>query len=92
MAGSHGPAFAQFAHGLKPQHPTALPQVQGLITIPFTPKTVNTQTLVYGVSLTEILDFRDVLDDPRERVLDNSLNKIILTIEVRHSCREVGSR
>jgi hypothetical protein len=80
--GTHGPAFSQFAHGIKPQHPTALPQVQGLITIPFTPKPISNQTVLFGVSLTEILDFRDVLDDPRERVLDNSMNKILLTIEV----------
>ncbi|KAJ7306750.1 hypothetical protein DFH08DRAFT_901580 [Mycena albidolilacea] len=81
VVGTHGPAFSQFAHGIKPQHPTALPQVQGLITIPFTPKPINNQTVLFGVSLTEILDFRDVLDDPRERVLDNSMNKILLTIE-----------
>ncbi|KAJ6572172.1 hypothetical protein B0H19DRAFT_679247 [Mycena capillaripes] len=81
VAGSHGPAFSQFAHGLKAQHPTVLPQQQGLIIIPFTPKPINGQALSYGVSLTEILDFRDVLEDPRERVLDNSMNKILLTIE-----------
>ncbi|KAF7348621.1 hypothetical protein MVEN_01380100 [Mycena venus] len=81
VAGTHGPAFSHFAHGLKPQHPTPLPQVHGLITIPFTPKPINNQTVLYGVSLTEILDFRDVLEDPRERVLDNSMNKILLTIE-----------
>ncbi|KAJ7074953.1 hypothetical protein B0H15DRAFT_868313 [Mycena belliarum] len=80
VAGTHGAVFSQFAHGLKPQTPTALPHVPGLITIPFTPKPIGNQTLL-GVSLAEILDFRDVLDDPRERVLDNSLNKIYLTIE-----------
>ncbi|KAJ7676461.1 hypothetical protein B0H17DRAFT_1080084 [Mycena rosella] len=80
VAGSHGAVFSQYAHGLKPQIPTSLPSVPGLITIPFTPKFVTGQTL-HGVSLAEILDFRDVLDDPRERVLDNSLNKIFLTIE-----------
>ncbi|KAJ7746493.1 hypothetical protein DFH07DRAFT_591421 [Mycena maculata] len=80
VAGSHGAVFSQYAHGNKPQHPTPLPSIEGLINIPFTPKPLNNQTL-YGVSLTEILDFRDVLDDPRERVLDHSLNKIFLTIE-----------
>ncbi|KAF8217662.1 hypothetical protein K438DRAFT_2006714 [Mycena galopus ATCC 62051] len=81
VVGTHGPAFSKFAHGLKPQHPTALPQVQGLITIPFTPKALNSHAVLFGVSLTEILDFRDVLEDPRERVLDNSMSKISLTIE-----------
>ncbi|KAJ7096067.1 hypothetical protein C8R44DRAFT_378807 [Mycena epipterygia] len=80
VAGSHGAVFSQYAHGLKPQIPTALPALPGLITIPFTPKALHNQTL-HGVSLTEILDFRDVLEDPRERVLDHSLNKIYLTIE-----------
>lgn len=92
VAGSHGAVFSQYAHGLKPQHPTVLPTMEGLINIPFTPKPLNNQTL-HGVSLTEILDFRDVLDDPRERVLDNSLNKIYLTIEVRLCdliCRFLG--
>ncbi|KAJ6457093.1 hypothetical protein C8R47DRAFT_1227631 [Mycena vitilis] len=81
VAGTHGPAFSTFAHGLKPQHPTLLPQIPGLITIPFTPKPMHNQTVLYGVSLTEILDFRDVLEDPRERVLDNSMSRIMLTIE-----------
>ncbi|KAJ7512377.1 hypothetical protein B0H11DRAFT_1950902 [Mycena galericulata] len=81
VAGSHGAVFSQYAHGTKPQHATSLPAVEGLINIPFTPKPISNQTL-HGVSLTEILDFRDVLEDPRERVLDNSLNKIYLTIEV----------
>ncbi|KAJ7484310.1 hypothetical protein FB451DRAFT_1554869 [Mycena latifolia] len=80
VAGTHGAVFSQFAHGLKPQIPTALPSVPGLIKIPFTPKAVGNQAL-HGVSLAEILDFRDVLDDPRERVLDNSPNKIYLAIE-----------
>ncbi|KAJ7803891.1 hypothetical protein B0H14DRAFT_1631873 [Mycena olivaceomarginata] len=80
VAGTHGPVFSQWAHGVKPQHPTALPLVHGLITITFTPKPINNQT-VFGVSFTEILDFRDVLENPRERVLDNSMNKILLTIE-----------
>jgi hypothetical protein len=82
VAGTHGAVFSQFAHGLKPQILSALPSVAGLINIPFTPKPIGNQTL-YGVSLAEILDFRDVLADPRERALDNSLNKIFLTIEVR---------
>ncbi|KAJ7150881.1 hypothetical protein C8R43DRAFT_1005489 [Mycena crocata] len=81
VSGSHGAVFSQFAHGLKPQHPTSLPAIKGLITIPFTPKPLGNQTL-HGVSLTEILDFRDVLDDPRERVLDNSLNNIFITMEL----------
>ncbi|KAJ7034555.1 hypothetical protein C8F04DRAFT_1101353 [Mycena alexandri] len=81
VAGSHGPAFSQYAHGLKPQHPTALPQVHGLVTVPFMPKALNNHQTLYGVSLTEILDFRDVLEEPRDRVLDSSLNKILLTIE-----------
>ncbi|KAJ7684419.1 hypothetical protein DFH06DRAFT_1155584 [Mycena polygramma] len=81
VAGTHGPAFSTFAHGLKPQHPTLLPQIPGLITIPFTPKPMHNQAVLYGVSLTEILDFRDVLEDPRERVLDNSMSRIMLTIE-----------
>ncbi|KAJ6600000.1 hypothetical protein DFH09DRAFT_627962 [Mycena vulgaris] len=80
VSGSHGAVFSQYAHGLKPQIPSVLPPLPGLINIPFTPKAIGNQTL-YGVSLAEILDFRDVLDDPRERVLDNSLNKIYLTIE-----------
>ncbi|KAJ7474525.1 hypothetical protein B0H11DRAFT_2035756 [Mycena galericulata] len=80
VAGSHGAVFSQYAHGTKSQHATSLPAVEGLINIPFTPKPISNQTL-HGVSLTEILDFRDVLEDPRERVLDNSLNKIYLTIE-----------
>ncbi|KAJ7636854.1 hypothetical protein FB45DRAFT_907503 [Roridomyces roridus] len=80
VAGSHGAAFAAYAHGSKPQIPTALPTVEGLINIPFTPKPARNQTL-FGVSLAEILDFRDVLDDPRERVLPPNTEKIYLTIE-----------
>ncbi|KAJ7430110.1 hypothetical protein B0H11DRAFT_2139550 [Mycena galericulata] len=77
VAGSHGAVFSQYAHGTKPQHATSLPAVEGLINIPFTPKPISNQTL-HGVSLTEILDFRDVLEDPRERVLDNSILDTLL--------------
>ncbi|KAJ6469373.1 hypothetical protein C8R45DRAFT_1016843 [Mycena sanguinolenta] len=82
IVGTQGPSFSKFAHGIKPQVPTPLPQIQGLITIPFTPKSINNHTVLFGVSLIEILDFRDVLENPRERVLDDALNQIALTIEL----------
>ncbi|KAK7059769.1 hypothetical protein R3P38DRAFT_2837761 [Favolaschia claudopus] len=77
VSGIHGPGFSQFAHGLKPQHATQLPEVPNLITIPFTPKHIKNCNVLLGVSLTEILDFRDVLYSPRERVLDDDTTKII---------------
>ncbi|KAF7338778.1 hypothetical protein MSAN_02200300 [Mycena sanguinolenta] len=82
IVGTQGPSFSKFAHGIKPQVPTPLPQIQGLITIPFTPKALNNHAVSFGVSLIEILDFRDVLESPRERVLDDALNNITLTIEL----------
>ncbi|KAJ7730837.1 hypothetical protein B0H14DRAFT_2998768 [Mycena olivaceomarginata] len=60
-AGTHGPVFSQWAHGVKPQHPTALPLT------------------VFGVSFTEILDFRDCLGKTRVNAFSTTpMNKISL--------------
>jgi hypothetical protein len=49
-------------HGPKPQFPTPLPSIPGLVKILFTSKPVANQTL-YGVPLSERLNFCDVLEN-----------------------------
>ncbi|KAJ7199210.1 hypothetical protein GGX14DRAFT_468277 [Mycena pura] len=81
MVATLGPLYAQFAHGFRPQIPSTLPVMEDLITIPFVPKVIPGAQAVYGVSLPEILDFCDVLENPNDRVLDNATSKIYLVME-----------
>ncbi|KAJ7056184.1 hypothetical protein C8F01DRAFT_1373150 [Mycena amicta] len=98
MVAQLGPAYAQYAHGIRPQLPTPLPATDRVVTIPFTPKplinvpaagNVNStgHIVQFGVSLSEIYDFCDVLENPNDRVLeplrliDGSMSKIYLLME-----------
>ncbi|KAJ7502160.1 hypothetical protein B0H11DRAFT_1989771 [Mycena galericulata] len=69
----------------KPQFPTPLPSIPGLVKILITSKPVANQTL-YGMSLSEILDFRDVPEDAPNSVPHNSPERSLLTIKIRCSC------
>ncbi|KAF7291992.1 hypothetical protein MIND_01224900 [Mycena indigotica] len=82
-----GPGYVQYAHGLRPQLPTQLPPLEGLTRIPFTPKPLASTPIQMGVSLSEIMDFCDVLDNPDTpvlepiRLIDGSMGKIYLIME-----------
>ncbi|KAJ6608211.1 hypothetical protein B0H10DRAFT_2068584 [Mycena sp. CBHHK59/15] len=83
LAGTTDPVFAKFYHGQKPQIPTPLPPpMDGIIMIAFNPK-LSSSHMVFGVSMAEILDFRDCMENPREQILNNGTEKVLLTIEAK---------
>ncbi|KAF7323528.1 hypothetical protein MKEN_00572500 [Mycena kentingensis (nom. inval.)] len=89
-----GPAYAQYAHGIRPQLPSPPPEPTNdslqLLKIPFVPKPLEDAppgVVQLGVSLAELIDFCDVLEGPEDKVLepmrliDGSFAKIYLAME-----------
>ncbi|CAK5273998.1 unnamed protein product [Mycena citricolor] len=82
VAASFPALYADFAHGLKPQIRTKLPALPGMEMIDFNPKPMEGQTTdSHGVSLTEILDFRDVLEGARDPILHGSAD---VKLKIQH--------
>lgn len=82
---ARGPVFLESPYDHKQQIPTPLPPAHGHTMIPFQPTSSANPGRAFGVSMADILDFRPCLKDPDTPVLDNGVQQVFLTLEVRAS-------
>jgi hypothetical protein len=80
---ARGPVLSESPYAHKQQIPTPLPPAHGHTMIPFQPTPSAYPGRAFGVSMADILDFRQCLKDPDTPVLDNGVDQVFLTLEVR---------
>ncbi|KAJ7760751.1 hypothetical protein DFH07DRAFT_816616 [Mycena maculata] len=78
-----GPVFGESPHAHKQQIPTPLPPAHGHTMIAFQPTPSAYPGRAFGVSMADILDFRQCLKDPDAPVLENGLDQVFLTLEAK---------
>ncbi|KAJ7638128.1 hypothetical protein B0H17DRAFT_1106230 [Mycena rosella] len=80
---ARGPIRPESPYAHKQQIPTPLPPAHGHTMIPFQPTPSAHPGRAFGVSMADILHFRECLKDPDTPVLDNGIDQVFLTLEVR---------
>jgi len=80
---ARGPVLGESSRAHKQQIPTPLPPAHGHIMISFQPTPSAYPGREFGVSMADILEFRQCLKDPDTPVLDNGVDQVFLTLEAK---------
>ncbi|KAJ6570119.1 hypothetical protein DFH09DRAFT_422089 [Mycena vulgaris] len=80
---ARGPILPESQYAHKQQIPTPLPPAHGHTMIPFQPTPSAHPGRAFGVSMADILDFRQCLKDPDTPVLNNGIDQVFLTLEAK---------